>query len=137
MPSDALMQPQQADLLTMFATGLTTPFIRLFTGGTVPTPLTVLSQLPEPVGTWYAAVAAVYADVFVLGDGSIELRTQAVQFNYSGSSPAETITGWAVVDTAGPTLLHARRLDSPVTMGNSLNAVVVQPSIVLPPINAS
>jgi hypothetical protein len=135
--ADALKKDQLAAMLTAFAAALTTPFIRLFTGTHVPNPNTVLADIPEPTGTWYTAVAAVYDQVYQHPDGSMEIRPQAVQFNYTGSSPAEVITGWAVVDTAGPTLLHAHRLDTPVTMGTTLDSVIVEPSLVLPAVTGS
>lgn len=135
--SGVMTKTQLAAMLTAWSAALTTPFIRLFTGGVTPTPDSILANFPEPTGTWYAAIAAVFDQVFQHPDGSIEIRTQAPQFNYSGVSPGETITGWALVDTAGPTLLSAGQLDAPVTMGSTLDSLIASPAIIVRPVLAA
>lgn len=139
MASDALQKDQLAAMLTAWAAGLTTPFIRLFKADIVPTETTELIAFTAPTGNWYAPVAAVYDDAYQNPDGSVSIRTQGVQFNYTGTDPSETIYGYVIVDT-GPTpdaVLHAARLETPVDMGSVLDSVFVAPIITVPSVPQS
>lgn len=135
--TDALALQSLADMLSAYCAGLTTPKIGLFTGAADPTPDTILADLPEPTGSWYAQVAAVFAQVFKNGDGSVEIHTQAQQFNYTGVDPAEVISGWFIAAGAVPKYITGKRLDAPVSMGDLLSSLIAYPSIKLPAVLAA
>lgn len=137
MYSGALTNAQLLAMVTAFTGGLVTPKIQLFTGGGSPGPNSVLADFPEPIGSWYTSVAAVFAEAFVNGDLSVSIYTQAVQFNYTGVSPAELITGWVISHGAGPLLLAGRRLDTPISMANTSTSVRVYPALNFPAILAA
>lgn len=137
MYSGALTNAQLLAMVTAFTSGLVTPKIQLFTGGATPGPGSVMADFPEPTASWYASIAAVFAEAFINGDGSVSIYTQAVQFNYTGVDPAVLITGWAISHGAGPLLLAARRLDTPVSMANTNNSVRVYPALNFPSILAA
>jgi hypothetical protein len=113
--------------------------VGLFTSNIAITPQTTLAALAalEPVGSWYARIAGAAGDVYLNDDGSLSITIASVEFDYSGSDPAEIITGYFVVRAASPVLVGARLLDQAVTMQNALDAVIVQPTITVPPILAA
>jgi hypothetical protein len=139
MASDAMARAQVAAMLEAWAAAIGTPFIGLFKTAIVPDPLTPLSAFVPPTGSWYAPVAAVYDDASQNPDGSISIRTQAVQFNYTGTDPAEIIYGWYIIDTAATpdAVLQAGLLPVPVTMGSVLDSTFVAPIITIPAIPIS
>lgn len=107
----------------------------LFTSNIAIQPTTTLAALEalEPVGTWYTRTAATPGDVYLNADGSLSLSLTSVEFDYTGSSPGEVITGYFVIRAAIPVLVGARRLDAEVTMGAPLDSIIVQPTITLQP----
>lgn len=138
MGTDTFNQAEYAATLAAWATGLTAPEVRLFTPDIYPDPTTPLASLVEPAGTWYAAIPAVYGDVYLDGQ-ALRFTIQSVQFNYSGVSTPEAVFGYMVVDVrVGPVdhLLQARRLPAPVTMSSTLDALVIEPSVAFPAILA-
>lgn len=117
---------------------LVAPVVRLFTNDITPGPDTDLLALSEPAGTWYAEQALTYGQAYQNPDGSITVTAESVQFNYTGASSPETVRGWFVVDPGSPDVpISARRLPTPVSMGNALDSVIVQPGFTVPPIAAS
>lgn len=117
---------------------LVAPVVRLFTNDITPGPDTDLLALTEPSGSWYAEQALSYGQAYQNPDGSITVTAASVQFNYTGVSSPETIRGWFVVDPGTPDIpVSARRLATPVSMGNTLDSLIVQPGFTVPPIPAS
>ena len=99
------------------------------------TPTTTLAALEaqEPTGSWYTRAAATVGDVYLNPDGSLSLSLASVEFDYSGTDPAEVITGYFVIRAATPVLVGARALDTAVTMATVLDAIIVQPTLTLQP----
>jgi len=116
----------------------TAPVVRLFKDTIAPTPDTNFLATTQPTGSWYTAPAVTYGQVFEHTDGSMEIRCTSVQFNYSGTDPAETIRGYYVVDPGSPDVVyHGANLPAPVAMGNTLDSLIVNPGLIFPPIPMS
>lgn len=138
MASDALQKSALAAALEAYMASLVAPTVRLFKDAIVPTPTTNLAGLSQPTGSWYTEVALTYGQVFENPDGSMSVVAQSVQFNYSGTDPAETVYGWFVVDPGSPDIpISAGLLPAPVTLGTVLDSVIVQPAITLAPVPLS
>jgi len=134
--SDCLPKQQLAALLTSWAAGLTTPTICLFKNDFTPTENNAWGDFVEPVGSWYTRVAAVYGRVFELPSGGVEIQTQSVQFDYTGTDALEVIYGWMVANVipSPPVLYSSGRLAMPANMGNTLDSCRVESGLQLPPI---
>jgi hypothetical protein len=140
MESGMMTLSEQANALSAWVADLTAPSLRLFTNPLTPVPGTTYAMLVEPVGTWYAAVAAVFGTVYLDAAGLLRVAVPSHQYDYSGVSPAETIYGWALVDVrAGPVtvLLSAAKLLVPKTMAGVLDALIVEPTFAWPPVTQS
>lgn len=138
MASDALQKTQLVAAVEAWLASMTAPVAGLFKDAVVPSPTTDLSTLIVPVGTWYTPIAVTYGQVFENPDGTVEVRCASVQFNYTGSSTGETIRGWTVYDPGSPDVYyHARALDVPVLMANTLDSVIVYPGLIFAPIPQS
>ena len=136
MSSNAMPTAQLAAMLSGQVGGFTTPKIILFTNNVTVTNDTVIGDLIEPTGDWYTAQDAVFGDVYETANESVTCTAASVQFDYTGTDPSEDIYGFAVTD--GSTNLYmCGNLPSPVTMGSTLDAVIVQPSITVPAISQS
>ena len=98
-------QLTQAQIVAMLAALKTTlagvTKVALFTNNVVPSLNTAWSALTEPTGTWYAQVATVLGTEYTLPDGTIGLRGTSCEFDYSGSSAAQNIVGWALISVVG------------------------------------
>lgn len=117
---------------------MTAPEVRLFTNSITPGPDTDFLSLTEPTGSWYAAQAVTYGEVFQHPDGSMEVRCASVQFNYTGSDPSQTIRGYYVVEPGSPDVpYHGGNLPAPVAMGGVLDSVIVNPGLIFQPVLAS
>lgn len=132
MRSDAVVKQSIADMMTAYLAALVTPKVGLYTSALTPDENTLLAALTEPVGSWYAQVAAVFGQVFQDNDGGVSVFTQAVQFNYSGTDTASNIYGWFVAAGATPALIFAGKFVSPVPMGTLLSSLIVQPGFRIP-----
>lgn len=135
MASDALQHSALAAMLEEYMASLTAPVVRLFTDNIVPSPTTNLLSLTQPTGDWYAEEVLTYGQVYENADGSISVQAASVQFNYTGTDAPETIRGWFVVDPGTPDVpISAGLLETPVSMGNVLDSVIVSPKITVPAI---
>jgi hypothetical protein len=117
-----------------FATAnLTGAKLRLFTDDLELTPNLTLDDFTEPVGSWYAELDADYGEPYGVDDDGIRASVLSKQFNYSGSDDPETVRGWFVVKPGTPdVLIHYGKLESPKTMGNALDSLVIQPNVLIP-----
>jgi hypothetical protein len=112
--------------------------VRLFTDTISPTPDTYWLALNQPIGSWYTAKPVTYGEVYESPDGSMSVTCESLQFSYTGSDPPETIRGYYVVDPGTPDKpIHGNNLPAPVTMGTTLDSVIVMPSITIPPVRAT
>jgi hypothetical protein len=139
LKSMTISQVEAAALLGAEKTLLATScFVRLFKSNIAITQLTTLATLEalEPTGSWYAPIAGVAGDVYINDDGSLSITLASVEFDYSGTDPAEVIEGYFVIRAVSPILVGARKLDQSVTMGSVLDSLIVQPTITLPPLLA-
>jgi len=133
--SMAFQKSQFAVMLDWWVMGLTAPVVCLSTAVITPDVNTPLSSLPEPVGSWYTRVPAVFQRAFENADNSLTLPCACAQFNYSGTDAPETIASYFLVDEAlsGDQLISARQVQTQVTMGTVLDSIRVEPAITFPP----
>lgn len=96
--------------------------------GTVPQEDTVvIGDLDQPNGTWYDAIPAIEQGERYIGpDGLWRISVPSQQFNYTGASAAEEVTGYFIADSAG-LLIVCKMLPVPVTMGTTDDSVVTPP----------
>lgn len=113
--------------------------IALITGDLDPNPDTTLAEIvaAEPTGSWYARIPGVYGEVYETVGGALGVNMVSQQFNYTGVSAPETVTGWAVIAHTVPRLISARRLNTPVEMASVLDSAIVAPGIKVPMLLAS
>lgn len=109
--------------------------VHLFTNDFTPDPNTLFAAFIAPVGSWYTPQLLPWGAVFGNPDGSVSTEAVSAQFDYSGTDPSETVYGWYVTDNAGAVLLLSGRLDTPVVMGQVLDAVVLLPGLTVPSID--
>lgn len=137
MASDALVRAQLAAAVEAWLATMIAPVVRLFTNTISPGPDTNFLSLSEPLGDWYTEQAVTYGQVFEHADGSMEVRCTSVQFNYTGADAPETIRGYYVCETGSPfTPYHGNNLPAPVSMGTTLDSVIVNPGLVFSPVVA-
>lgn len=137
MASNALPTTQLAGMLSAWSSAMSTPLIFLDTSGTVPGPNTTLSQVVPPTASWYSPSAATFGAVYSLPDDSVSVTAESAQFTYSGSDAATIVTGYGVMDTAATTLYMMALLPNPVTLQNTLDSLIVQPTVNLPSVPQS
>lgn len=136
MNSDVITRTQLAAILTAYLATLTSLQVHLFTNANfTPNLDTTLATYTEPVGTWYGAANLTMGTVFDDPTGNMYAVAKSVQFDYNGTSAGETIHGWYLTANIAnvTTLISAGLLANAVTLQNSLDAVVVQPTFVMPP----
>jgi|SRR5579864_460846 len=130
----AIPRPVVAAMLTALTAGLTTPKLGLFKDSIQPLPTTPLGSFTPPTGTWYAAATPTFGRAFENPDGSVTQKAIVGQFNYTGSSASETVTGWYLWDDGvSPKLLvAASTLPEPVTMANLLDSIAPDVRLSIP-----
>lgn len=135
LPSDALPQAEQVAMLSAWlADRNIDAVVKLFVNDLTPDASTVLADFTEPSGDWYTPAAVDFNEPRETEDNGITVDATSIQYNYTGTDPAETIFGWMVVNVTPARLLSSRRLDTPVSMANVLDSVIVIPSITLGPV---
>lgn len=104
--------------------------VGLFTDTFVVTDDMTIGGLTAPTYAGYAVQAtATLGSVSdnPAGDGVTEL--QAVVFQPTGATASSVITGWYLFNDAVPdVLIRVEKLETPVTLANALDALVIQPS---------
>ena len=105
----------------------------LFTGATIPTPSTALSDLTEPGYDGYAQkTVATFPLPYVLADDGKVHVTQSEQWQPTGATTSALITGWFFIDSMS-NLVYAARLPAPVALGSALDALVIDHDFRLDP----
>ena len=83
----------------------------LFDNDITPTINSDFSDFTEPTASWYSRKSATLFQPYDLGDGSFQLSTQCVQWDYSGSDATDTIYGCGLVSASPYTLLCSHRFE--------------------------
>lgn len=94
-------QVTQAVLVGMvnaLKSGFTAATLTLFTNNFVPSQLTAWADLVEPTGSWYSQKTTTLGSARLLSDGTIGLSGSSAEWDYTGSSAAQNIMGWALID---------------------------------------
>jgi len=111
-----------------------TPKLCLFTSDISLDENTILADLVEPTGDWYAQATPAISELFDDASGSLKLAIGSSMFNYTGTDPAETIRG-AFIQGAVSGLFCAWMLEEPVEMANTLDTVITPvANLTFPPI---
>lgn len=139
MESGALARAQLTGMLNAWkaSTDPTAGKVILFTNDINPDDTTILGDLIQPTGDWYAAMDIDWGRVIEQDSGGMGLDAGAYRWDYTGTDPAETIRGWGVTNTGITKLLLSRKLRTPVVMANVLDSVLVEPDLVVPAILAT
>src|SRR5262249_30066717 len=137
MDSACLIRDQLNAMINSWVATVTTPFVTLWTDDFHPDPLSDLTVLKPPVGTWYAPKPTTFGTPFDDLQAGLRVVCSSVQFQYSGASPAEAVMGYSVgTHSVGPPVVNtpviAFRLASPFTFAGPYDALVIEPSLIWP-----
>lgn len=111
-----------------------TPHVGLFANNIEPDEDTVLADLVEPTDDWYARLPATYGETYRGLDGRPHRTVGSLQFNWTAAGGAGPITiyGFFVASAlAAGSVLHIKRLATPITLSNTFSSLVVQPDLKL------
>lgn len=98
MVSAQLTLAQLTAMLAAFKAGLAQAQVALFTNNLTPSPSLTFANLVEPTGSWYAHVNTTLGAVQQFPDGSVGFKGSSAEFDYTGSSSAQNIVGWALLN---------------------------------------
>jgi hypothetical protein len=105
--------------------------VGLFTNTITITHTTVFADLVEATFAGYSRSATItWGTVFTNPSFFAEADGNTTQFNCTGSTTPETITGYFVVDGSSQ-LLYAENFDTPIPISGSGDAVVIVPQFTL------
>lgn len=100
----------------------------LFTNPIAYDPNTTLADLTLATFSGYAAVTGItFGTAYIGVDGFVHVTAPSQQFSASASPNAETIYGWALLNTAGTTLILGTTFDTPINITQQYDGVLVQP----------
>lgn len=104
--------------------------LHLFKTNVTPSPAMVIGDLVEADFTGYAAsTAVVWGAAAFLPDGTAVVVGDAKTFETgSPSTVLNTIYGWYFTDSAGTTLLFARKLDNPIALSGPSQIITILPT---------
>lgn len=108
---------------------VTTDFftLGLFKGAVPESPTLSVDDLVQPEGDWYAVSPGAHQGEKYLGpDGIWRVSIPGHQWNYTGTDPSETITGWFALNGDGD-LVACKMLPNEVEMGSTDDSVVAGP----------
>ncbi len=95
----AMTSVDQAAMLQAYKAAFTATTLGLVNVITPPDPTLSITDMSEPTADWYTPKTAVIGDPYLGNDGKWHLTVGTVQWNYTGTDPADTIYGIFLVDT--------------------------------------
>ena len=101
----------------------------LFSNSLSPGPNTGVGDLVPCVFTGYAPVAALtFGTPYIDLNGSARVDAPSQTFIATSGTPVDTIAGWAILNTAGTSLLELSLLSVPVQITQTGDGYTVQPT---------
>lgn len=102
--------------------------IALFKNDFAPNQDSLIADFTEADYTGYArSTAVVWGTPFINVDGVAEMIAPGKQFQPSGTTVANTIYGYYVVDSGGTDLVYSERFATPVPLAGPLDALPIIP----------